>query len=157
MRSDGLLLIRSSRICPHPHEIFVLPGGTSVTAFRRSAASLLGMSGSPQDLGAIVQRLAALDALRADTTPARATTVFAMMTSPATWRQLTRDAGWTFDDGEAWLASSLTQLRLKSRPHNHVSGLTTSSERRITADPDPGGGLTPERDGRTTEHYDGVA
>jgi len=30
-----------------------------------------------------------------------------MMTAPANWRQLTQDAGWTFDDGEAWLASSL--------------------------------------------------
>jgi hypothetical protein len=35
-----------------------------------------------------------------------------MMTSPASWRQLTQDAGWTFDDTEAWLTASLAQLLL---------------------------------------------
>jgi hypothetical protein len=45
-------------------------------------------------------------------TPERAATVFSMMTSPSSWRQLTQSAGWTFDDGEAWLADSVTQLLL---------------------------------------------
>jgi hypothetical protein len=36
-----------------------------------------------------------------------------MMTSPASWRQLTHRAGWTFDEAEAWLTPSLTQLLLK--------------------------------------------
>jgi len=51
-------------------------------------------------------------ALRAGTTAERAGAVFAMMTSPASWRQLTYGAGWTFDDAEAWLTPSLTQLLL---------------------------------------------
>jgi AcrR family transcriptional regulator len=61
----------------------------------------------------LAQRLAALGALQASTTPERASAVFSMMTSPASWRQLTRRAGWTFDEAEAWLAPSLTQLLLK--------------------------------------------
>jgi hypothetical protein len=36
-----------------------------------------------------------------------------MMTSPASWRQLTHRAGWTFDEAEAWLTPSLAQLLLK--------------------------------------------
>jgi hypothetical protein len=38
-----------------------------------------------------------------------------MMTSPASWRQLTHRAGWTFDEAEAWLTPSLTQLLLKQK------------------------------------------
>jgi len=63
--------------------------------------------------GQLAQRLAALGALRAGTTPERASAVFSMMTSPASWRQLTHRAGWTFDEAEAWLTPSLTQLLLK--------------------------------------------
>jgi uncharacterized membrane protein len=46
--------------------------------------------------------------------PERAAGVMSMMTSPATGRQLTHAAGWTFDEAEAWLAASLAQLLLKS-------------------------------------------
>jgi hypothetical protein len=63
--------------------------------------------------GGLAQRLAALGALRADTTPDRAVAVFSMMTSPASWRQLTSGARWTFDEAEAWLTTSLTQLLLQ--------------------------------------------
>ena len=59
------------------------------------------------------RRLAALGALQAGTTPERAAAVLSMMTSPATWRQLTQSAGWTYDDAETWLTASLTQLLLK--------------------------------------------
>jgi hypothetical protein len=45
-------------------------------------------------------------------TQERAATVFSMMTSPASWRQLTQAAGWTFDDGEVWLTDSITKLLL---------------------------------------------
>jgi hypothetical protein len=65
--------------------------------------------------GQLAQRLAALDAPRAGTTPERASAVFSMMTSPASWRQLTHRAGWTFDEAEAWLTPSLTQLLLKQK------------------------------------------
>jgi hypothetical protein len=60
----------------------------------------------------IAQRLAALGALRVGTTPERAADAFSMMTTPASWRQLTHDASWTFDDAEAWLAASLAGLLL---------------------------------------------
>ena len=39
-----------------------------------------------------------------------------MMTSPASWLQLTQRAGWTFDESEAWLTESLTQLLLEPSP-----------------------------------------
>jgi AcrR family transcriptional regulator len=59
------------------------------------------------------QRLAALGALRADTTPQRAAAVLSMMMSSASWRQLTHGAGWTFDEAETWLTESLIQLLLE--------------------------------------------
>jgi AcrR family transcriptional regulator len=78
-----------------------------------AAALADGMRRHEHGAGQLAQRLAALGALRAGTTPERASAVFSMMTSPASWRQLTRRAGWTFDEAEAWLTPSLTQLLLK--------------------------------------------
>jgi AcrR family transcriptional regulator len=75
-----------------------------------------GMRRHAHGASRLAQRLAALGALRAGTTPERAAAAFAMMTSPASWRQLTHSAGWTFDDGEAWLTSSLAQLLLEPGP-----------------------------------------
>ena len=40
--------------------------------------------------------------------------VIAMMTSPASWRQLTQRSGWSFGEAETWLTASLTQLLLHS-------------------------------------------
>ena len=65
---------------------------------------------------AIAQRLEALGALRSGTTPVRAAAAFSMMTSPASWLQLTQRAGWTFDESEAWLTASLAQLLLEPSP-----------------------------------------
>jgi AcrR family transcriptional regulator len=62
---------------------------------------------------AMAERLGTLGALRAGTTPERAAAAFSMMTSPASWLQLTQRAGWTFDESEAWLTESLTQLLLE--------------------------------------------
>ncbi|MDX6389896.1 MAG: hypothetical protein QOJ73_959 [Streptosporangiaceae bacterium] len=72
-----------------------------------------GMRRHDQGASQMAQRLAALGALRTGTTPERAGAAFAMMTSPASWRQLTHGAGWTFDEAEAWLVASLTQLLLE--------------------------------------------
>jgi AcrR family transcriptional regulator len=60
-------------------------------------------------------RLASMDALQPGTEPERAADVLSMMTAPASWRQLTHEAGWTFDDAEAWLTESLTKLLLARR------------------------------------------
>jgi hypothetical protein len=45
-------------------------------------------------------------------TSERAAAVFAMMTSSASWRQLTQRSGWSFGEAETWLTASLTQLLL---------------------------------------------
>jgi AcrR family transcriptional regulator len=81
-----------------------------------AAALADGMRRHERGASAIAQRLAALGALRADTTPERAAAVLSMMTSPASWRQLTQRAGWTFDESEAWLTASLAQLLLETSP-----------------------------------------
>ena len=65
---------------------------------------------------ALAQRLRAVGALRAGTTPEQAAGAFAMMTSPASWQQLTQRAGWTFDQSEVWLTESLSQLLLEPSP-----------------------------------------
>jgi AcrR family transcriptional regulator len=78
-----------------------------------AAAVADGMRRHENGASRLAQRLAELGALQPGTTPERATTVLSMMTSPANWRQLTQDAGWTFDEAEAWLSASLGQLLLE--------------------------------------------
>lgn len=77
-----------------------------------AAAVADGMRRHDHGAATIGGRLASLGALPADMTPERAAAVFSMMTSPASWRQLTHSARWTFDDSEAWLTASLSQLLL---------------------------------------------
>lgn len=81
-----------------------------------AAAVADGMRRHESGLRAMTQRLGALSALRAGMTPERAAAAFAMMTSPPSWLQLTQRAGWTFDESEAWLTESLTQLLLEPSP-----------------------------------------
>ena len=81
-----------------------------------AAAFADGMRRHETGIRAMTQRLGAQGALRAGTTPERAAAAFAMMTSPPSWQQLTQRAGWTFDDSEAWLTESLTQLLLEPAP-----------------------------------------
>ena len=81
-----------------------------------AAAVADGMRRHESGGSALAQRLETLGALRAGTTPERAAAVFSMMTSPASWLQLTQRAGWTFDESEAWLTASLTQLLLEPSP-----------------------------------------
>jgi AcrR family transcriptional regulator len=75
-----------------------------------AAAVADGMRRHEQGATSLCHRLSSLGALAVGMTPERATTVFSMMTSPASWRQLTQSAGWTFDDGEAWLTDSISKL-----------------------------------------------
>ena len=81
-----------------------------------AAAVADGMRRHELGASAIAQRLQALGVLRTGTTPEQAAAVLSMMTSPASWRQLTQRAGWTFDESEAWLTASLAQLLLKPGP-----------------------------------------
>ena len=81
-----------------------------------AAAFADGMRRHESGISAMVQRLGALGALRAGMTPERAAAAFAMMTSAPSWQQLTQRSGWTFDESEAWLTTSLTQLLLESGP-----------------------------------------
>jgi AcrR family transcriptional regulator len=78
------------------------------------AAATEGLRRHEQGNALIAQRLAELGALQADMTPERAAAVMAMMKSSANWRQLTETAGWTYDESEAWLTASLSQLLLKA-------------------------------------------
>jgi AcrR family transcriptional regulator len=75
-----------------------------------------GMRRHESGVSAMVRRLEARGALRNGTTPERAAAVFSMMTSAASWLQLTQRAGWTFDESEAWLTASLAQLLLEPSP-----------------------------------------
>jgi AcrR family transcriptional regulator len=77
-----------------------------------AAAVADGMRRHEQGAASIGRQLGSLGALSVGMTQERAATVFSMMTSPASWRQLTQAAGWTFDDGEAWLTDSITKLLL---------------------------------------------
>ena len=78
-----------------------------------------GMRRHEQGASQVAQRLAELGALRAGATVQQATAVMSLMTSPASWRQLSQRSGWTFDEGEAWLTSSLHQLLLDHPAATH--------------------------------------
>jgi len=82
-----------------------------------AAAFADGMRRHESGIARMTQRLGAQGALRAGTTPEQAASAFAMMTSPPSWQQLTQRAGWTFDQSEAWLTASLTQLLLEPAPN----------------------------------------
>jgi AcrR family transcriptional regulator len=71
-----------------------------------------GMRRHEQGAAFLGRQLDSLGALSVEMTPERAATAFSMMTSPASWRQLTQGSGWTFDDGEAWLTDSIAKLLL---------------------------------------------
>jgi AcrR family transcriptional regulator len=81
-----------------------------------AAAVADGMRRHEQGATGMAQRLSGLGSLRPDVTQERAAAVLSMMTSPTSWRDLTERAGWTFDEGETWLASSLRQLLLSGHP-----------------------------------------
>ncbi|HEX7103252.1 MAG TPA: hypothetical protein VF201_11460 [Nitrolancea sp.] len=45
--------------------------------------------------------------MRDDVMPERAAAMLGTLTLPVVWATLTRDYGWTFDDAEAWIFSTL--------------------------------------------------
>jgi AcrR family transcriptional regulator len=65
-------------------------------------------------------QLAEMGALRHGVTPERAGDILGVMTWADTYRNLTRDYGWTFDECEEWLIKSLETLLL-SEPPEQVS------------------------------------
>jgi AcrR family transcriptional regulator len=91
-----------------------------------AAAVADGMRRHDQGATTLGRQLASLGALPDEVTPERAATVFSMMTSAASWRQLTESAGWTFEEGEAWLTDSITKLLLVRQPHKRLSRGTNS-------------------------------
>ncbi len=80
-----------------------------------AAAVTDGMRRHNRGAAQIAHRLKTLGSLQTGITPKHAEVVFGMMTSPVNWRQLTQDAGWTFNQAETWLTDSLSQLLLKPR------------------------------------------
>jgi hypothetical protein len=72
------------------------------------------------------RQLGSVGALPVEMTPERAAAIYSMMTSPASWRQLTQSAGWTYDDGEAWLTDSIASLLLVRQPRKRPSRETGS-------------------------------
>ncbi|HEY3528837.1 MAG TPA: TetR/AcrR family transcriptional regulator [Nocardioides sp.] len=63
----------------------------------------------------LTARLAEMGALSPDMTADRAAAAFSMMTSPASWLQLTGPDEWSFDEAETWIANSLSTLLLGGR------------------------------------------
>jgi len=93
----------------------VLFSAFSVAPADPDAAALTAEGMRRHDQGARqgARWLAALGALAPDITPEKAGAVISMMTSPASWRQLTQQSGWSFDQTETWLTASLTRLLLE--------------------------------------------
>lgn len=73
-----------------------------------------GMRRHQQGADGLAGRLASLDALAEGVDAERAAAAYALMTSPASWRQLTQEAGWSFDDAEDWLTRSLSTLIVRN-------------------------------------------
>jgi AcrR family transcriptional regulator len=85
-----------------------------------AAAVADGMRRHDEGAASLGHRLSSLGGLPVEMTPERAATIFSMMTSPESWRQLTQSAGWTFDDCEGWLTESITKLLLVRPPHKRA-------------------------------------
>lgn len=71
-----------------------------------------GMRRHNEGANSIGRQLASLGALPSEVTAEHAAAAFGMMTSPASWRQLTQGAGWSFDESEVWLTDSIVKLLL---------------------------------------------
>jgi AcrR family transcriptional regulator len=84
-----------------------------------------GMRRHQQGADGMAHRLGSLGALRTGTSAQHAGTVFAMMTSSANWLQLTQNAGWSFDQAEAWLTDSLSQLLLSPNKKPRTRRMTS--------------------------------
>lgn len=83
-----------------------------------AAAVADGMRRHQHGAASLGQRLASLRALAPGVSPEQAAVAFSVMTSPASWQQLTRDAGWSFDDAQDWLTRSLATLLLAGGGHS---------------------------------------
>lgn len=77
-----------------------------------AAAVADGMARHRAGMTGLCHGLAASGALGPGLTADRAATMLATMTSPPTWRQLTDESGWTFDEAEEWLVGALVTLLL---------------------------------------------
>jgi AcrR family transcriptional regulator len=86
-----------------------------------AAAVADGMRRHDEGASSLGRQLASMDALPAEVTAEHAAAAFGMMTSPASWRQLTQGAGWSFDDSEVWLTDSIVKLLLVNQRHDRRS------------------------------------
>jgi uncharacterized protein YdhG (YjbR/CyaY superfamily) len=66
--------------------------------------------------GIAVQRLEALGALKQTLHPAKAADILSFLSLPATWRTLSHDHGWTYDQVEAWIVQTAITLALEPSP-----------------------------------------
>ncbi len=62
----------------------------------------------------VVERLEALGALGPRTDAAKAADISSLVSLPATWRTLSLEHGWTYDEIEAWIVE--TVMRVVTEP-----------------------------------------
>ena len=86
-----------------------------------AAAVADGMRRHDEGASSLGRQLASMGALPAEVTAEHAAAAFGMMTSPASWRQLTQGAGWSFDESEVWLTDSIVKLLLVNQRHDRRS------------------------------------
>ena len=86
-----------------------------------AAAVADGMRRHDEGASALGRQLASMGALPAEVTAEHAAAAFGMMTSPASWRQLTQGAGWSFDESEVWLTDAIIKLLSVNRRHDRRS------------------------------------
>ena len=60
--------------------------------------------------GMAVERIEALGALKESVRPARAGDVLSLLSLPATWRTLSREYGWTYQEVETWIVDTAMAL-----------------------------------------------
>lgn len=61
-----------------------------------------------------VERLKTLHALKRSLKPARAADILSFLSLPASWRTLSRDHGWTYDEIEEWMVETAMSLVTES-------------------------------------------
>ena len=66
--------------------------------------------------GTAVKRLKALGALQAGLPVTKAADVLSFLSLPATWRTLSQDHGWTYDEVESWIIATAVTLVIDPTP-----------------------------------------
>lgn len=82
--------------------------------------------------GMAVEQLEALGVLKQPLNTSKAADTLSVLSLPATWRTLSQDHGWTYDEIEKWIIETAMILVTEPRPRSRTSTRSPSKRRQHT-------------------------